>query len=179
MDVKLVIIMRKRILKFAVIATGLVVLVSCGSSPQSTETTEVVETTEPTKEVEIEQVKIVKDLYTALEKGDYKKAAEIELEHSREFYKTPNSKEPTKEMKEFALSHVSEEMQKYAKKRQGGGINSFEIIETEESNNGAMFSIKLKIINKKGNEHSASIKLNKHNDKWWFDKRSSDNWREH
>ena len=52
--------MRKRILKFAVIATGLVVMVSCGGSSkttEATETTEGTESTEPTKVVE--QVKTV------------------------------------------------------------------------------------------------------------------------
>ena len=51
--------MKKRILKFAVIATGLVVMVSCGGSKtaETVETTEGTESTEPTEVVE--QVKTV------------------------------------------------------------------------------------------------------------------------
>jgi hypothetical protein len=126
---------------------------------------------------------IVESLYSALQKGDWQKAAKIELEHSKEFY-DPIAQ--SKEAKEWALQYISSEMQKYAEKHQGGSIESFKITEEKEyqQGNGNYLSFTLSVVGKNGVSDTHYVNIGKyHNgkllDNWLIDSDDTDNWRDH
>ena len=142
--------MKKVILSFAVIVTAMM-LTGCGVNGGT-----------PTG--------IVKNLYSALQKSDYTKAAKIELENTLEYA------ELSKEMREAFVPLVAEEMQKYAEVYYEGGVKSFEITEAgEEDDEGG---VGIKVTDKSGDEHMVGYILFKKRDgKWWLNEKLNISWR--
>ena len=148
--------MKKSILKLAVIAAA-IMLTSCGGGGTPKD--------------------ITKNLYSALQKGDYKKAARIELENTLEYA------EVSKEMKAAFVPSIAEEMREYAKKEYEGGMKSFEITGVEED--GDKCRVGIKVTDKNGikgaffgsGDFSAIIDFKKEDGKWWLVEKSNKNWR--
>ena len=140
--------MRRNILKLAVIATA-VVMASCGGgTPKG----------------------IVNDLYSALQKGDYKKAAKIELENTWEYA------ELSKEMRDAFIPLVAEEMREYAEEHYAGGMKSFKITRAEGDD--VVYGIEMDVTDKSGYGRRNTVIFEKKDGKWWLlEEYNENNWR--